>query len=152
MPKCERRLTVVWEDIPNTDISGLDFCNAEEAAAHFKTMIGNAPQEQFAVIAMNANMDYIGQRIVNSGTSVMSVVDIKLLLQSILFSGGDMVLVAHQHPNGDSTPSEPDKALTRSLVVACSLIKVVLVDHLILGDDGFFSFFGEYPEYWSLRD
>ena len=56
-------------------------------------------------------------------------------------TGSDAVLVfAHNHPNGDVNPSEPDKTLTRALVLSAATLHIKIHDHLIVSKDDVFSF------------
>jgi DNA repair protein RadC len=54
--------------------------------------------------------------------------------------GAAAIVLAHNHPNGDVTPSEQDKILTRALVMAAETVQVKIIDHLIISPDEAFSF------------
>ena len=61
-------------------------------------------------------------------------------MRRALLLDGSMILVAHNHPSGDTTPSEADIRLTRKLEMALVSVDVILLDHLIFGYGAPFSF------------
>ncbi|MBS1578306.1 MAG: JAB domain-containing protein [Bacteroidetes bacterium] len=97
-------------------------------------------QEQFAAIYFNQNNKVIGYRLLNTGGSTFCIVDIKLLVCLALHSMANCVIIAHNHPSGNLTPSKQDEALTIKIKEALSLIDVKLIDHIIIAEGGFFSF------------
>ena len=83
----------------------------------------DADQEHFILLALSTQLNITGFTIVASGGLAGVVVDRRVLFRAALLLGATSILVAHNHPSGDSTPSPEDRALTRQLVAAagCSI-------------------------------
>ncbi len=65
---------------------------------------------------------------------------IRDIIQAAIRNNAPSVIVAHNHPSGATAPSENDKAFTRSLMVAAKATGINFFDHIIIGNDGYFSF------------
>jgi DNA repair protein RadC len=72
-----------------------------------------------------------------------TVVDPKAIFQAALLANASNVILAHNHPSGTLTPSEADERITKKLKAAGELLEIHVLDHLIIGDDQFFSFADE---------
>jgi DNA repair protein RadC len=97
----------------------------------------DADQEHFIVLALDAKLGITGYKVVSSGGMASTFVDSRILFRSALLLGAASILLAHNHPSGDSTPSPEDRALTRQLVAAGRMLDLQVHDHLILGRDVF---------------
>ena len=69
--------------------------------------------------------------------------DIKVVFQTALKSNASSILLCHNHPSGNLKPSEQDIKITKSIKEAGKLMEIALLDHLIITDEGFFSFADE---------
>jgi len=117
--------------------------NAEEVYEFLKEIWDNDLmniQEQFAAIYFNQRNNVIGYRVINTGSSTSCIVDIKLLVCLALHSMATGVIIAHNHPSGNLTPSKQDETITAKIKDALKLIDVKLMDHVIVSDTEFFSF------------
>ena len=72
-----------------------------------------------------------------------TIVDIRLLLKKALELGAVALILAHNHPSGNLFPSPQDIALTKKLVEAGKILSIKILDHLIIGDKGYYSFADE---------
>jgi len=89
--------------------------------------------ENFQVIFLNTRRRMIGMRVLSQGTLDTLLVHPREVFRSAIAAGAAAIVVAHNHPSGDPTPSEQDIRVTRDLVRAGQLLKIELVDHVILG-------------------
>jgi DNA repair protein RadC len=96
--------------------------------------------EEFKVIFLNRANRVIGIMNLSSGGITSTVVDPRLILVSAIKLPACNIIVAHNHPSGSLTPSFADEELTRKLKSACQLLDIRLLDHLILNEEGYFSF------------
>ena len=64
-------------------------------------------------------------------------------MQRALLCNASRIMVAHNHPSGDSSPSREDKKSTMKIKEACDLMGISLLDHIIIGEDEYFSFKAE---------
>ena len=96
--------------------------------------------EVFKVIYLDARQAVTATEDLFQGTMSYNVIYLRELLRRALNCNAASIVVAHNHPSGDPTPSPEDKALTRDIVFSTTLIEVKLLDHVIVGDDCFYSF------------
>lgn len=112
--------------------------NPETAAAILRPLITAASngdkQEAFVVILLDTKKRMIGgPRVVTLGLLNGSMVHPRETFRAAVQDGASCLIVAHNHPSGDPTPSEEDIAITRRLVEAGEILAIPIVDHLILG-------------------
>ena len=72
--------------------------------------------------------------------ALILAVDIRLILEAALRNQSTAIVLCHNHPSGSLTPSTMDKNLTRQLAEACRIMNIRLLDHVIVSDQGYFSF------------
>ena len=97
-------------------------------------------RESFYVLAMNNNCDILGYAELFKGGVSCTVVDVKMIFQLLLNVNATSFVVAHNHPGGVSRPSEQDRVLTKRIMECAKLIDIMLVDHVILTADSYYSF------------
>jgi DNA repair protein RadC len=98
-------------------------------------------QEEFIVLYLNSNNRIIGSQQLSKGGIASTVVDIRLILGTALKSLASGIILSHNHPSGNRSPSENDKVITVKIQKACKLLDINLLDHIIITpDDGYFSF------------
>lgn len=97
-------------------------------------------QEEVKIVLLNKANIVLGIHDLAKGGVSGSVVDIRIILGVALKCNASSVILAHNHPSGNLIPSEQDKAITQKLKEACSIIDIVLLDHLIITKEDYFSF------------
>ena len=113
-------------------------CEAAEAFRHFQS-IQAMPQEVFAVMSLNGANKPIKTRWVTVGLLDCNQVHPREVFADPLMDRAAAIIVAHNHPSGTLEPSAEDLALTRRLQRAGELLGIKVLDHLILGPDGYAS-------------
>ena len=96
--------------------------------------------EVFKVLYLDARHAVMHAEDLFQGTMSYNVIYLRELLRKALNYNAAAIVVAHNHPSGDPSPSTEDKNLTRDIVFSTSLIEVRLLDHVIVGEDTFYSF------------
>jgi DNA repair protein RadC len=91
-------------------------------------------KEHFWVIFLNAQNHYLMHTLVSTGTQSAALVHPREVLGPALREGAASLILVHNHPSGDPTPSLEDLRLTRQLVEAAQLLDLRLHDHLIIGN------------------
>jgi len=109
----------------------IDYCIAS---------LGAAPNERFRVICLNASFAIVDERDVAEGTVNQATVYPRRVVEIALAARATTLIFVHNHPDGVVTPSEFDKTLTRSLVLATKTIGIAVYDHYIVSRDTYFSF------------
>jgi len=90
--------------------------------------------EAFVLMMLDCKAKVIGYKVLATGTETAVLVSPAMILRSALVLGGTCLVVAHNHPSGDPTPSREDDALTSRLRSSCDTLGLPLADHIILGD------------------
>lgn len=97
--------------------------------------------EKFYMLCLDAHNNIINLVKVASGLPAQVTIEARTLVEHALKNKAVAIIIAHNHPSGDTTPSHDDIELTRAITVALELVKVKLTDHYIFGDSGYYSFF-----------
>nr|WP_294991390.1 JAB domain-containing protein [uncultured Sediminibacterium sp.] len=99
--------------------------------------------EQFKVVFLNRNHRVLGIFELSSGGVSGTVADPKLIFMAALKLNACTLIISHNHPSGNLIPSETDKKLTQRIKEAAILLDMHLLDHIILTNEGYFSFANE---------
>ena len=117
-----------------------------EAAEAFRELWSQSMEykESFYAMYLNRNNKVLGIHKVAEGGLCGTVVDVRCVFQVALKANSCSVIVAHNHPSGNSIPSEADKSITQKIKEAGKFLDIPLLDHLILlPDEGYTSFADE---------
>jgi len=104
-----------------------------EDAAQLLADMGHLSQEQVRVILLDSSRRVLHIQTVYIGTVNMSVLRTSEIYREAIVRNSPALIVAHNHPSGDTTPSPEDIDMTRALVAAGNLLDIQLIDHLIIG-------------------
>ena len=103
--------------------------------------LANKEVEFFIVYYMKNNHRIIKSVKIAEGGLDATLVDIRLVMKNALLCGATMMTCVHNHPSGSLKPSKHDDNLTKDIKSACNLLKIKLVDHVIVTDKDYFSYF-----------
>ena len=92
-------------------------------------------QEQLRVLLLNTRNQVMGQRVIYIGNVNSSVVRPAEVLRAAVIDSAPSIIIAHNHPSGDPTPSPEDVSITRDLVAGGKLLGIDLLDHVVIGGD-----------------
>jgi DNA repair protein RadC len=108
----------------------------------------NPDVESLIVVFLNTRRRPIGWQIISTGTLDTLLVHPREVFKPAIVMNAAAIILAHNHPSGDPTPSEADIKVTRDLIRAGQLMKIDVMDHIILGTAT-----PERPKAWaSLRE
>jgi DNA repair protein RadC len=102
--------------------------------------IGNKKRELFKAIFLNSKNQVIAAHTISEGTLTASSVYPREVIQTALSHAAAALIFAHTHPSGDPQPSSDDVAVTRQLVFAGRIMGIVVHEHIIIGENRYFSF------------
>lgn len=97
--------------------------------------------EEFWVILLNRNNVVIDKQKISSGGISATVVDSRLILKYALDHKASMIVLAHNHPSGNTEPSKADIDITNKLKESAKLMDMMLNDHIIFTENAYFSFY-----------
>ena len=97
-------------------------------------------QETARVVFLNAKMELAGELYLGSGTLTNTLVDPRRIFIKGYEVGAYAFVLLHNHPSGDPTPSSQDQLLTQKLRSMASVMELPMIDHIIVGDQRFYSF------------
>ncbi len=100
-------------------------------------------KEVFKVICLNSQNQIIGTADLFEGTINSSSISPREVIEGAINYHAASLIFVHNHPSGNPEPSRSDKELTRDLVYAGSIMRIRVLDHLIIGNNRYFSFAGE---------
>lgn len=108
----------------------------------WRMRIGALQDEVFEVAYLDSGCRLLqdGVETITKGTIDRAAVYPRRVIEAALKRGAAALVLAHNHPNGNITPSEHDKVLTRAIVLAAETVQLRVVDHLIVSVQGTFSF------------
>ena len=112
------------------------FRSSREVSEYLVHSMRNLKQEVFNVIFLDAGYGIIDSKIIAYGTINTNTVYPRELIKEALRHHSAAVVVAHNHPSGNLTPSSEDQRLTRNLFRACSFMNIQLLDHFIIAGSG----------------
>jgi DNA repair protein RadC len=110
------------------------FQSPRDVAMYLLPQFGARPVEQFGVVLLDTRRRLLRTTILSTGTIDASVVQPRDVFREAAVSAASAVVVFHNHPSGDPTPSREDLAITARLVEAGRIMGIDLLDHVILGD------------------
>lgn len=94
----------------------------------------NEKQERFIAILLDTKHNILREVTIHVGTASMSIVSPRDVFRAAVREGASAVIVAHNHPSGDPTPSGDDIDVTERLVESGRLLDIPVLDHIVLGD------------------
>jgi DNA repair protein RadC len=114
--------------------------SSEVVYSYMRSRLERLNNEEFWVLHLNrANRLQSVEQISRGGQSQTSV-DVKLIAKSVIDRLSAGIILCHNHPSGNMTPSSADDNLTRRIVEVCKLIDVSVLDHVIVGPTGYYSY------------
>ena len=116
----------------------------EQAVAYWRLHVETHPYfnpecECFVVLLLNTRKRVKGHQLVTIGLMDTLLVHPREVFRTAIISSAACILVMHNHPSGESSPSEADIKVTRDLIRAGQLLKIEVIDHVVIGRPNFTS-------------
>lgn len=96
--------------------------------------------ESFFILLLNRSNITTGYAKISQGGTAGTVVDIKIIAKYIADTLAHGIILAHNHPSGNTNPSQADYTITKNVQKAAQLFDCTLLDHVILNEETYFSF------------
>ncbi len=106
----------------------------------FRERFTKADREEFLAVMLDGKNRALGFHLVSVGTLTASLVHPREVFKAAILANAAAVILVHNHPSGDPTPSAEDRAITQRLKEAGDLLGIRLLDHVVIGDGRYVSF------------
>lgn len=116
------------------------FSNAKDVSDYYMESMRNLLRERVVAVFLDSKSRLICDEIISIGTVNLSVLCPRELFSSALKNSAVSVILLHNHPSGDPAPSKEDRDITLRLKEASKILEIPITDHIIIGDNRYFSF------------
>ncbi len=114
--------------------------SSAQLLAYVRLVLAAEPREQFRVLFLDAKNQLIADEVMNHGTVDHAPVYPREIMRRALELSAKAVILVHNHPSGDPTPSSADVEMTRLVIEAGRALSIQIHDHLVVGREGVASF------------
>jgi len=105
----------------------------------FHDRLKDEKQENFIVLMLDTKNQIRGEQLITKGTLDASIIDPREVFKPAIKSSTSRIILVHNHPSGDPSPSQEDKEVTEKLIEAGELLGIKVLDHVIIGNDNHWS-------------
>lgn len=113
---------------------------ANDVARYLQTFLADKPVEEFWILLLNRANKIIEPMRVSEGGLTGTVVDPRVIFRKAIEKNAVSLILCHNHPSGNTKPSEADLQITRKMKEAGKMIDIQVLDHIIVSDSGYYSF------------
>ncbi|KJJ84976.1 DNA repair protein radC [Candidatus Omnitrophus magneticus] len=114
--------------------------SAKTVVTALNSRMRDMPKEVFKIIILDAGNKIIKIKDLTTGTVNRAIPIIREIFHSAIESHGVSIICVHNHPSGNTQPSEEDKIFTKDLSDSGKLMEIPVLDHIIIGNNGYYSF------------
>ena len=114
--------------------------NSKDAYKLLLPLLKGMAHEEAWIIILDSSYKVITLQATGIGNSESVIIEAKEIVKTVLENRGSALILAHNHPSGNSLPSEADIKMTDNLNKACELLNIRLLDHIIICDEEYYSF------------
>ena len=114
--------------------------DSKDTFERFLPCIDDMRQEHFLVLYLNQSNHALKVECVSNGGTTNVIADPELIFKNALGLNATAIILGHNHPSGNPRPSEDDRQLTKKLVAAGKLLDIAVMDHVIIGNERYYSF------------
>jgi len=116
---------------------------SKDIVDYFIPYLRDMKKEIFKVVLLDGKNKIIKDVTISEGTLTKSIVHPREVIKSAVTESSAALVLIHNHPSGEPQPSEDDIEITNRIISACELVGIKVLDHVIIGDNNYFSFFNE---------
>ena len=134
---------ITWENLENKDAPILT--DRRRIVEYCRSCIGYAKEEQLLIIYLDIHGRYIKDNIEQVGTIDSVFLNPRDIIGKAINNKACGIILAHNHPSGDCTPSRSDIELTRELKTVLKSVRIKLEDHIVISTHGYYSMKEHFP-------
>ena len=125
----------------DTDSQTVEYIRgSKDAYNYIKRYLLDLNHEEFWIILLGQNCKILGKELISKGGLNLTIADPKVIFGEALRYSAANIMLVHNHPSGNLKPSQSDIDLTKKVIAGGRLLDIQVLDHLIIGDKGYFSF------------
>ena len=109
----------------------------------FHPLLGDLNHEEFWILLLSRSNRVLDRVRISQGGISGTIIDTRIILKNAVDRLSSSIILCHNHPSGNPEPSKSDKELTRDLVFMGIILQIRIFDHIIIGENSYFSFAGE---------
>ena len=117
--------------------------SSKDIADYLKSYFQDLTYEIFAIVLLNRANAVIHFEVISKGGITGTVADPRIIMKKAIEHEATGMIVCHNHPSGNLQPSRADESITQRIAEAANLLDIKLLDHLIVSDEGYYSFADE---------
>ena len=106
----------------------------------FLSHIDDMKQEHFLVMYLDQSFHELKVECISNGGTTNVIADPRIIFKHALNHGATCIILGHNHPSGNPRPSKDDRQLTQKIVSAGKLLDIAVIDHIIIGNERYYSF------------
>ncbi len=114
--------------------------SSNDVAVLFTTLLGDLDHEEFWILMLNRSNKVIDKFMASKGGITGTVIDVRSIMKVAVEKVATSMVLCHNHPSGNLSPSDADLQITRKLKDAGKIMDIQVIDHLIITQNGYFSF------------
>ena len=114
--------------------------DSKDSFERFLPYIDDTRQEHFLVLYLNQSNHALKVECISNGGTTNVIADPKIIFKNALNLNATCIVLGHNHPSGNPRPSEDDRLLTKKFVAAGKLLDINVIDHIIIGNERYYSF------------
>lgn len=114
--------------------------SSEDVYRYFKDICADQDREHLYALFLDTKHAPIGLNHVAMGTLNTTIVHPREVFKCAILLNAACLVIVHNHPSGDPSPSQEDRILTTRIADAGQLLGITLLDHVVIGDEGYYSF------------
>lgn len=112
---------------------------SKDAAEYFQPMLGDLNHEEFWILLLDRGNKIIDSFMVSQGGISGTVIDVRLILKSAIEKLASALILCHNHPSGTMQASDADLKITQKIKDAAKLMDILVLDHIIIGQNSYLS-------------
>jgi len=113
----------------------------------FHERLKDKKQEEFYVLMLNSKNNIVSEKLITKGILDASIVHPREIFKEAIKNSASKIILVHNHPSGDPSPSSEDLEITKKLQEAGQMVDIKVLDHVIIGNGSYFSLKERLPEF-----
>lgn len=130
----------IGKRIRSRKVDFISFESASAVAEYCYPKFESKRHEQFIVFLLDGQNTLLAERLISEGIPTQAEVYSRKVMEEALRFSASAIVVVHNHPSGETTPSEQDIDTTRKLKQSADILQIIMLDHIIIGRESYYSF------------